>query len=130
MYLLDTNTLIYFFKGLGRIPERMLAAAPGEIVLPSITVYEIETGIAKSKQPEMLRKDLDDLLSMVNVLPFEMPEARSAARIRAYLETAGTPIGPYDILIAAIAMVNDLILVTRNVREFSRIERLRVENWY
>lgn len=130
MYLLDTNTLIYFFKGLGRIPERMLAAAPGEIVLPSITVYEIETGITKSKQPEMLRKDLDDLLSMINVLPFGMPEARSAARIRAYLETAGTPIGPYDILIAAIAMVNDLILVTRNVREFSKIERLRVENWY
>lgn len=130
MYLLDTNTLIYFFKGLGRIPERMLAAAPGEIVLPSITVYEIETGITKSKQPEMLRKDLDDLLSMINVLPFGMPEARLAARIRAYLETAGTPIGPYDILIAAIAMVNDLILVTRNVREFSKIERLRVENWY
>jgi len=93
MYLLDTNTLIYFFKGLGRIPERMLAAAPGEIVLPSITVYEIETGIAKSKQPEMLGKDLDDLLSMVNVLPFGMPEARPADRIRAYLETAGTPKG-------------------------------------
>ncbi len=74
MYLLDTNTLIYFFKGLGHIPERMLASAPGEIVLPSITVYEIETGIAKSKQPEMLRKDLDDLLSMVNVLPFGMPK--------------------------------------------------------
>jgi len=130
MYLLDTNTLIYFFKGLGKVPERLLAVPPGEIAVPSVTVFEIETGIAKSRQPERLRQDLDDLLTMVTVLPFGMPEAISAAKIRAGLESAGIPIGPYDTLIAATALANALVLVTRNVREFSRIDGLNVENWF
>jgi len=95
MYLLDTNTLIYFFKGLGKVPERLLAVPPGEIAVPSVTVFEIETGIAKSRRSERLRQDLDDLLTMVTVLPFGMLEARSAAKIRAGLESAGIPIGPY-----------------------------------
>ncbi|MFP4429569.1 MAG: type II toxin-antitoxin system VapC family toxin [Desulfovermiculus sp.] len=130
MYLLDTNTLICFFKGQGKVPERLLAIPPGEIAVPSVTVFEIETGIAKSRQPERLRQDLDDLLTMVTVLPFGMPEARSAAKIRAGLESAGLPIGPYDTLIAATALANALVLVTRNVREFSRIDGLKVENWF
>ena len=130
MYLLDTNTLIYFFKGQGKVSERLLALPPGEIAVPSITVFEIETGIAKSRQPERLRQDLDDLLTMVSVLPFGMPEARSAGKIRAGLESAGTPIGPYDILIAATALANAQVLVTRNISEFSRIDGLEVENWF
>lgn len=130
MYLLDTNTLIYFFKGQGKVPERLLAVPPGEIAVPSVTVFEIETGIARSRQPERLRQDLDDLLTMVAVLPFGRPEARSAATIRAGLESAGIPIGPYDTLIAATALANALVLVTRNVREFSRIDGLKVENWF
>ncbi|EFI33181.1 PilT protein domain protein [Desulfonatronospira thiodismutans ASO3-1] len=130
MYLLDTNTVIYFFKGQGRVPERLLAIAPGETTVSSITVYEIETGIAKSRQPERLRSNLDQFLSMVVVLPFQTHEAKRAARIRADLEESGMPIGPYDILIAATAVANARILVTRNVREFSRVQGLMVENWY
>jgi len=130
MYLLDTNTLIYFFKGQGQVHQRLLAVAPGDISVPSISVFEIETGIAKSNHPERLRHDLDDFLAMITVFPFGMPEAQSAARIRAKLEAAGKPIGPYDILVAATARANALTLVTRNVREFSRIEGLQVDNWY
>mgnify|MGYP000706955620 CR=1 FL=1 len=130
MYLLDTNTLIYFFKGQGRVSKRMLATAPKEIAVPSVTVFEIETGIAKSKQQERRRKDLDDFLAMVTVLPFGLPESKTAASVRANLEVAGIPIGPYDILIAAIALTNALTLVSRNVREFERIQGLNVENWY
>lgn len=130
MYLLDTNTLIYFFKGQGQVHQRLLAVAPGDIAVPSISVFEIETGIVKSRQPDRLQRDLDDFLAMVSVLPFGLPEAQSAARIRARLEAAGKPLGPYDILIASTALANALTLVTRNVREFSRIDGLEVESWY
>lgn len=85
MYLLDTNTLIYFFKGMGRVSDRLLSVPPGEIFIPSLTVYEIETGIAKSKHPERLQRNLESFLVMVSVLPFGFHEAKSAARIRAHL---------------------------------------------
>ena len=63
MYLLDTNTLIYFFKGQGRVADNVLSVAPGETFLPCIAVYEIETGLAKSRHPARLRQDLEDFLA-------------------------------------------------------------------
>jgi len=130
MYLLDTDTLISFFKGQGRVADNVLSVAPGETFLPCIAGHEVETGIAKSKHPEKLRRDLDDFLAMVSVLPFGLAEARSAAGIRAQQEAAGTPIGPYDVLIAATALANGLTLVSRNLREFTRVEGLRVVDWF
>jgi tRNA(fMet)-specific endonuclease VapC len=130
MYVLDTNTLIYFFKGLGGVSNRVLAVPPKQISIPSIVLYELEVGIARSTSPKKRRKQLEDFTSLVKVLPFGTEEARSAASIRVDLEKKGQPIGPYDILIAAVAMTNQFILVTRNTAEFSRIKGLRLENWY
>ena len=130
MYVLDTNTLIYFFKGLGGVSKRVLAVPPKQISIPSIVLYELEVGIARSKSPKKRRKQLEDFSSVVNILPFGTEEARSAASIRVNLEKKGRPIGPYDILIAAVAMTNRGILVTRNTSEFGRIKGLRLENWY
>jgi tRNA(fMet)-specific endonuclease VapC len=130
MYVLDTNTLIYFFKGLGGVSKRVLAVPPKQISIPSIVLYELEVGIARSTSPKKRRKQLEDFTSLVKVLPFGTEEARSAAFIRVDLEKKGQPIGPYDILIAAVAMTNQFILVTRNTAEFSRIKGLRLENWY
>ena len=130
MYVLDTNTLIYFFKGLGGVSRRVLAVPPKQISIPSIVLYELEVGIARSTSPKKRRKQLEDFTSLVKVLPFGTEEARSAASIRVDLEKKGRPIGPYDILIAAVAMTNQFILVTRNTAEFSRIKGLRLENWY
>ena len=130
MYVLDTNTLIYFFKGLGGVSKRVLAVPPKQISIPSIVLYELEVGIARSTSPKKRRKQLEDFTSLVKVLPFGTEEARSAASIRVDLEKKGRPIGPYDILIAAVAMTNQFILVTRNTAEFSRIKGLRVDNWY
>jgi tRNA(fMet)-specific endonuclease VapC len=130
MYVLDTNTLIYFFKGLGGVSKRVLALPPKQISIPSIVLYELEVGIARSTSPKKRRKQLEDFTSLVKVLPFGTEEARSAASIRVDLEKKGRPIGPYDILIAAVAMTNQFILVTRNTAEFSRIKGLRLENWY
>jgi tRNA(fMet)-specific endonuclease VapC len=130
MYVLDTNTLIYFFKGLGGVSKRVLAIPPKQISIPSIVLYELEVGIARSTSPKKRRKQLEDFTSLVKVLPFGAEEARSAASIRVGLEKKGQPIGPYDILIAAVAMTSRSILVTRNTAEFNRIKGLRLENWY
>ena len=130
MYVLDTNTLIYFFKGLGDVSTRLLAVPPKQIGIPSIVLYELEVGIAKSTSPKKRSKQLEDFISLVNILPFGTDEARSAASIRVNLEKRGQLIGPYDILIAAVARTNQGILVTSNTAEFGRIKGLRLENWY
>lgn len=130
MYALDTNSLIYFFKGLGRVGARLLSVPPGEVALPAIVLFEIETGLAKSTSPERRRKQLDELLDVVRLLPFGAKEARAAATARAALERAGQQVGPFDVLIAGTALSHRATLVTRNVREFSRVPGLAVEDWY
>ena len=129
-YVLDTNTLIYFFKGVGKVKNRLLSTPPSEIGLPAIVLFELEFGIAKSSSPRKRIAQLEDFTSLVNIIPFGPTEAKTGAQIRAKLEKKGIPIGPYDVLIAACAKANDLILVTHNVKEFRRIEGLRLEDWY
>lgn len=130
MYLLDTNSLIYFFRQDGQVHVNLLATPPAEIAVPTVVLYELETGIAKSSSPAKRRAQLDRLLQVVNVLPFGVAEARAAALARATLEGAGEPIGPIDTLIAGVALANRCTLVTRNVREFARVPGLAVVNWY
>ncbi len=130
MWVLDTNTLIYFFKGEGRVADNLLARAPRDIGIPTIVVYELELGIAKSASPAQRRRQLGELTSIVQVLGFHQREAEAAAAVRAALENEGRPIGPYDTLIAGTALAHGSILVTHNTREFGRISDLRVEDWY
>ena len=92
--------------------------------------FELKVGIAKSTSPEKRIEQLRSLLEVITVLPFGKAEAQSAANIRAALEKDGTPIGPYDVLIAATAVANQSILVTRNISEFSRVPQLQIENWF
>ncbi|VAW88489.1 VapC toxin protein [hydrothermal vent metagenome] len=130
MYLLDTNTLIYFFKGMGNVSKKFLMVSPKEIAIPTIVIYELEYGIAKSSSPKKRQAQLNEICSLVNVLPFGDKEALSSASIRAKLEKKGTPIGPYDLLIAGTALQHQRVLVTNNVKEFSRVPKLKIENWY
>jgi len=129
-YVLDTNMLIYFFKGMGNIQRHLLSQPPNEIGVPTIVLFELEVGIAKSSSPRKRISQLNEFTDPVNIIPFGMAEAKAAAQIRAKLEKKGIPIGPYDVLIAACAKANNLILVTHNVKEFKRIEGLRLEDWY
>ncbi|MEO3864539.1 type II toxin-antitoxin system VapC family toxin [Rheinheimera fenheensis] len=129
-YALDTNTLIYFFKGMGNVAPKLLAKAPGDILLPAVVLYELETGIAKSQAPAKRREQLNELLKVIQIIPFEAKAARIAADIRADLEHQGCMIGPLDNLIAASALASGAILVTRNTSEFCRISGLIVENWF
>jgi tRNA(fMet)-specific endonuclease VapC len=130
MYILDTNTLIYFFKGLGNVSTRLLQTPPRSIGVPTIVLFELEVGIAKSSSPKKRRLQLESLTANVNILPFGHEEVKSAAAIRADLENRGQPIGPYDVLIAGTALANKGVLVTHNTSEFERIEGLQLEDWY
>ncbi len=130
MYVLDTNTLIYFFKGIGRVNENLLRKSPKEIGIPAIVLYELEVGIAKSAKPKKRLAQLMEIVAVTALLSFGDREAKSAAQIRAGLEKAGTPIGPYDTLIAGTALANNATLVTHNIREFKRVTKLQLEDWY
>jgi tRNA(fMet)-specific endonuclease VapC len=130
MYVVDTNTVIYFFKGMGRVAERLLAQPPGQLGVPALVVYELEVGVAKSSAPERRGAQLADFLDAAVLLPFEREDARVAAHIRADLERRGEPIGPLDVLIAGTALRRGATLVTRNTSEFRRVGGLTIENWY
>jgi len=130
MYMLDTNSVIYFFKGMGEVATNLFKHSPKDIFIPTIVIYELEVGIAKSNNPAKRKEQLDKLLSNINILDFTPKEAKASANIRAILESKGTPIGPLDTLIAGSAKANNLILVTHNTKEFSRVDTLEVVDWF
>ncbi len=130
MYVLDTNTLIYYFKGQGQVAQNLARFSPQEVAIPTIVLFELQVGIAKSNSPEKRTQQLQQLLSRVNLIPFDRDAALSAATIRAQLEQKGMPIGPIDVLIAGTAVALQATLITHNVSEFSRISGLAIADWY
>ncbi|MDY6825231.1 MAG: type II toxin-antitoxin system VapC family toxin [Thermodesulfobacteriota bacterium] len=130
MFVLDTNTLIYFFKGQGQVAYHLFRQPPQNIGIPAIVLFELEVGIARSASPRTRIRLLREMLSVINILPFAEEEAKTSANIRADLEKKGTPIGAYDILIAGTALANNGVLVTRNTKEFKRVKKLQIVNWY
>ena len=130
MYVLDTNILIYFFKGEGKVAEHILSTPPYTIAVPSIVFYELKVGILKSNSPQKLMTGLDDFRQSVTVLDLGENEADTAAEIRAQLEKTGSPIGPYDTLIAGICRAHNGTLVTHNTGEFGRVPGLQIVDWY
>jgi tRNA(fMet)-specific endonuclease VapC len=129
-YLLDTNTCIRFING--RAPQirvHMSTIADTDIVISTITMGEMFAGSAKSQFPHRSRAKQDAFFIRFTHLSFDKEAADAFGQIRANLEKAGTPIGPYDMQIATIALVHDLIVVTHNIREFGRISRLTIEDW-
>ena len=129
-YLVDTNICIYVIR---RRPPQVLArfqrCAVGDIGLSTVTLAELQYGVAKSAFPERNQQALAAFTLPLEILPFDAPAAAAYGPIRATLERQGTPIGAMDLLIAAHAVSLDVILVTNNVREFGRVPGLQVENW-
>jgi len=128
--MLDTNTLIYFFKGMGEVEKNLFTHSPKDIFIPSIVIYELQVGIAKSNNPQKREKQFSTLLEQVNTIDFGEREAKASALIRADLESKGTPIGPMDILIAGCAKAHNFTLVTHNTKEFMRVEELKLCDWF
>lgn len=130
MYVLDTNTLIYYFKGMGQVARNLSSVSPQEVLIPTVVLFELQVGIAKSTSPQKRSQQLQQLLSQVNVVLFDRDAALAAATIRAQLERQGTPIGTIDVLIAGVALSLQATLVTHNVAEFSRVSGLAIADWY
>jgi len=130
MYVLDTNTLIYYFKGQGQVAENFANVSAQEISIPTIVLFELQVGIAKSNSPAKRTQQLQELMSRVNLVLFDREAALGAAKIRAELEQQGTPIGQMDVLIAGTAIALQATLVTHNIKEFSRVSGLTIVDWY
>lgn len=130
MFVLDTNAVVHYFKGQGRVVERLLSTPPGDVALPSIVVFELMVGVLRSDAPARRQAQLQLFLETVETLVFGHAEAKAAAQVRSDLEARGLPIGPLDMLIAGTALAHHATLVTRNTREFARVRGLSVENWY
>jgi tRNA(fMet)-specific endonuclease VapC len=130
VFALDTNTLIYYFKGAGRVQDHLLATSPTEIAVPSVVVYELEVGIAQSTRPTARRALLDEFLAVVTILPLDEAAAKIAAETAGILSAKGTPIGPMDTLIAGTALAYQATLITHNLREFRRVPGLSLVDWF
>jgi tRNA(fMet)-specific endonuclease VapC len=132
MFVLDSNTISYYFRGDPQVVSRLHALKPGDMAVPAIVVYELRYGLRRlpteAATPRLAA--LDKFLTSLQILPFDATCADIAADIRVGLERQGTPIDPHDVLIAATALRHGAALVTRNVREFARVARLDVVNWH
>jgi tRNA(fMet)-specific endonuclease VapC len=126
-YLLDTNAIIRLTQRHIKLVRRLQREDPEEFGLSVIVTHELYFGAYKSRD---VQANLDTIaLLKLEIVPFDDDDARRAGEVRAVLAAAGTPIGPYDVLIAGQALARDLTIVTHNIREYSRVPGLRVENW-
>jgi len=129
-YMLDTCILIHIIRERNlNIIEMMRKKTPGEICVSSVTVAEMEYGAAKSSKPDENRDALYQFLSPFVILPFDQKAAYEYGLVRSHLERKGMVIGSMDMMIAAHARSIPAIIVTDNVREFTRVPDLSVENW-
>ncbi len=129
-FMLDTNICIYMIKGK---PPQILTKLKdfnlGDLSVSSITLSELEYGVAKSSKPQQNRDALDAFLAPLEIFPFNGEAAYRYGQIRAFLEKEGKLIGAMDMLVGAHAVSASMTLVTNNIKEFSRIPGLRLENW-
>lgn len=130
LFLPDTNVWIHHLNNTSSIVKgRLSAHIPSQVVLCDVVKAELFYGAFKSARRDANLAVLESLFPEFKSLPFDSKAARLSGEIRADLARKGTPIGPYDLQIAAIALANDCILVTHNTGEFSRIAGLKLEDW-
>ena len=130
MYLLDTNICIYIINNYPKkVVKKVKTLKPNQIKLSAISLAELEYGVSKSKFREKNRDALINFVSAFDIIPFDDEDAEVFGVIRTDLEKRGQIIGAYDMQIAAQAISKQLILVTNNESEFSRVNGLKLENW-
>ncbi len=128
--MLDTNIISYWIRGDRRVIDRVKKHAPLELFISTITLAEILYGIEKSPLKKKERRlKINQISSALGIYSFDEAAAGEYAVIRAQLEREGRVISERDTQIASIAMANKLIIVTHNVKEFDRIDKLKVEDW-
>jgi tRNA(fMet)-specific endonuclease VapC len=129
-FLLDTCVVIDLVRGNQDIIRKLKSKSPATVFISTITEFELRFGLVQNPRLKSRSKEVvQAFLSEANILPFRSDESQIAAKLRYELKLKGTPIGAYDVLIAAAALTNDFIFVTSNEKEFNRIEALKIENW-
>jgi tRNA(fMet)-specific endonuclease VapC len=129
-YLIDTNICIYVMnKRPPEVIQKFKNTEIGQIGISSITVSELYDGVFKSKFQKENAKRLEEFFTPFEILTYDVNASKFYGAIRSQLENQDSVIGPLDMLIAAHALSNDLVLVTNNEKEFNRIESLKIENW-
>ena len=129
-YMLDTNICIYVIKHKPeKVFRKLQTIHPEDVYISSVTYAELEHGVEKSAAVEKNRLALSMLLANMEILDFDVDAADCYGKIRAGLERKGTPIGPLDMMIAGHAQSLGYTVVTNNMKEFSRVSALRIENW-
>jgi tRNA(fMet)-specific endonuclease VapC len=129
-YLLDTNAVIDYLRGHAPLRTRLLAQAPGDLGVSTLTLHELERGLGLNGNPPKKRAALTAFLAQMVILPFDEDAARASGQADAALRVRGDMIGPLDVLIAGAALSASVTLVTHNVAEFSRVDGLKVEDWW
>lgn len=128
-YLLDTNACIRLMRGDGNVRRHLSSKAPDDCAVSMVTVFELFSGVEKCADPRKEALKVRRLLDAFHLLPFDWDSALHTAKIRGHLERIGKIIGPYDLQLAGQSLALELILVTHNTREFSRVPGLSVEDW-
>ena len=129
-YMLDTNICIYAIKHKPeKVFQKLQEVEPEDVCVSSVTYAELVHGVEKSTAVEKNRLALSMLLANIEILDFDVDAADCYGKIRADLEKKGTPIGPLDMMIAGHAQSLGYTVVTNNVKEFSRVSNLKIENW-
>ncbi|MBB3102321.1 type II toxin-antitoxin system tRNA(fMet)-specific endonuclease VapC [Azomonas macrocytogenes] len=128
-YLLDTNICIFTLKNRPQQVREAFKRHHGQMCISTVTLMELIYGAEKSASPERNLADIEGFAARLEVLTYDQAAAAHTGQLRAELARAGTPIGPYDQMIAGHARSLGLILITHNTREFERVPGLRIENW-
>jgi tRNA(fMet)-specific endonuclease VapC len=127
-YLLDANAVIDLLNDANsKLAKRVRRESPNDIAISAVVSHELFYGAYKSGRPTQNVGTIDAL--QFAVLGFDKEDARQSGAVRALLASRGTPIGPYDVLIAGQALARNMILITRNINEFGRVPELRTEDW-
>lgn len=127
--MLDTDTVSFALRGLGRVGAQLLQRAPSEVCISAVTLAELRYG-ADHRRSKKLHGLIDTFVASVVVMPFDEAAGTAFGKIAADLARAGTPVGELDTMIAAHALSLDLTLVTNNTKHLGRVPSLRIDNWF
>jgi len=129
-YLLDTTVISDFTRGEPAVLSRLKAAGKRDVSISTVTAMEIEYGLLLNPaRAHKIESVIRALLTDMTVFPYEYEDASATAAVRAALAKRGTPIGPFDLMIAGTALRRGLVMVTSNVNEFARVSGLNLEDW-
>lgn len=128
-FMLDTDICVYTIKNRPAVVRGAFSRYSGQLCVSAVTAMELMFGAAKSSAPARTQEQVEGFLARLDVMDYDAGAASNTAELRGELGRSGTPIGPYDVMIAGHARALGLVLVTNNEREFQRVPGLRLENW-